>query len=1068
MKPSRPATLLLLLLCFFTQFAYSQTDGYINRSATSVAGRAVLDPNGDGYTSASAAGFLGNDVSNSEIPYKVVPSFSTEPFGDLRRGPNHLFSDFVPDNGSDGFYSYYDGTNLLFRFRLGSVMSGSKGYSVLFDTDGKFGATGATADPNYVAATTGTNGNPGFEIEVVLETNFRIAIYNVDGTSSPTLIKSYTNWQDMSQVSVAGTNDNGDPDFFLDFYIPFADLTASPFNLTTSSSIRLSSTTVMSPQAAIGGPKSDLYGLTDGNYSGTNEEYTAYINAQCGSTILNLGSGGSGLCNMCTAPPTVNSPVSTGTVTISGSWTASTLTGAATTATITVYKNGVSVGTVAGVSSGNTWALGSVSVAANDVITAKAQASGESMCLVSNSVIATACNSSNKPSTPVLNCYTTSKGITGTNLSTGWTVHVDNITRSITDDNASNSLGLFAAPTGTSPNLTWNYSSGCTGGSPLQSGSYKVYYTSNTSGCASEAVFVCVAGNGGSALAGTVATPVITSPASGTITTATKTISGTTDAGASVKLYIDGINTASTTATGGTFSFSGLSLSSGQKVYITAEYNTGTVTTSKCESQTASITVTCFTNPPIITIDNNSQLTAGQAITGTSGEGTGTTIRVYTAANTLVATTTVQAGGTWSTGNAGTTPATYTAVAGTSYYATAQNGSCGVSSSTSNFAAVTATSSARCGSISGTPVGAAATSISGTLATAVSNTTVNLYLDDVLIGTTTTNTTSWGPITVNSTSSNTLYANGVLKIAVQESGKQEVVCTSSATTISCSPSPVAPVYTPVFSSISLNQNITYTISNAVSGYFYGVADGVTGKSYASGKWATSNGNLSITTNTFTSSGSYNIVIKATALSGVTLCTATGAPASLNVSGSLPLTLASFSGQWKEKKVLLSWVTESEINVNHFEIERSANGSGFVTIGKVKAVSIQSLRNNYSFTDDNPLLPVTYYRLKMVDEDGKTKYSQVVVLKETNHQMITAYPNPFVNKINIDYESKASTQLEAQLTDMSGRIVQHALLPVNKGSNYLTINYTGDLPSGVYLLRLRDKSDNSVTYFKLTK
>jgi hypothetical protein len=85
----------------------------------------------------------------------------------LRRGPDHNYSDFVPDGGNDGFYVFFDATNLLFRFRLGSVMPGSKGYSILLDTDGKFGASGPNADPNYQAATTGVNGNPGFEIFTV-------------------------------------------------------------------------------------------------------------------------------------------------------------------------------------------------------------------------------------------------------------------------------------------------------------------------------------------------------------------------------------------------------------------------------------------------------------------------------------------------------------------------------------------------------------------------------------------------------------------------------------------------------------------------------------------------------------------------------------------------------------------------------------------------------------------------------------------------------------------------------------------------------------------------------------
>jgi hypothetical protein len=240
---------------FLTSFlSRAQSTGFINRPATVAAGRAVLDPNSDSYTSATPAGYAGDDVGNSEIPFRSLPALSSEPYGDLRRGPNHLFSDFVPDANKRGYYTYFTGTNLLFRFRMGSVMSGSKGYSVLLDTDGKFGATGPDADPNFQAETTGSNGNPGFEIEIVLETNFRIAIYNVDGTSNPTLVKAYTNWQDMSQVSIAGTFDNGDPDFLIDFYVPFSDLQAAPFNLTTSSPLRMAATTVMAPKGAIGGP----------------------------------------------------------------------------------------------------------------------------------------------------------------------------------------------------------------------------------------------------------------------------------------------------------------------------------------------------------------------------------------------------------------------------------------------------------------------------------------------------------------------------------------------------------------------------------------------------------------------------------------------------------------------------------------------------------------------------------------------------------------------------------------------------------------------------------------------
>src|SRR6478672_7339727 len=173
----------LLLFIVSIYNGHAQTPGIIVRPAGSN-GPAVLDPNADAYTSATTSGFTANDITSSEIPYKVVAPVIAEPTGDLLRGPSGNFSDIVKTVDGSGLYLFNDGANLLCRLRIGGIVSGSKGYSILIDTDSKFGATGAYADPNYQPATTGNNGNPGFELEVVLETNFQIDIYNVDGTST--------------------------------------------------------------------------------------------------------------------------------------------------------------------------------------------------------------------------------------------------------------------------------------------------------------------------------------------------------------------------------------------------------------------------------------------------------------------------------------------------------------------------------------------------------------------------------------------------------------------------------------------------------------------------------------------------------------------------------------------------------------------------------------------------------------------------------------------------------------------------------------------------------------------
>lgn len=1045
-----------ILMISFLSLSYTQAQvpGFINRVATSTTGKAILDLNNDGYTSKTTSGFGTDDVGNSEIPYKIVRSFSVEPFGDLRRGPSHLYSDFVPDNGSNGFYTYYDGTNLLFRFRVGSVMSGAKGYSVLLDTDGKFGASGTNADPNYLPATTGTNGNPGFEIEIVLETNSRIAIYNVDGTSSPTLVKSYTNWQDMSQISIAASNDNGDPDFFIDFYIPFSDLTTSPFNLTTSSPLRLSSTTVMAPQAAIGGPKSDIYGVNDGIYPTSNSAYEAYVTSEPAFTVTSISSTGSGMGPMCTNAPVVNSPLSTGIQTIYGTWTMSSVSGAVNKTTIAVYKNGVFIDSVYNVTSGSTWQLPNVSLAANDIITAQAKSRGESMCQISNAVIATSCTSVSRPAQPVLTCSNNyGKGVSGNNLSTGWVVYVENLTRGTTETSTGTPAQFTTS--GTSPNITWNYAGGCSGGPNMPSGTYRIYYM-NASGCASEPVSFCISTGSGNSnnLAGNAATPVITSPS--TLTPGTSTISGTGEANGTVTLYVDGtaIKTTTTSSTG-TFSFTGLALTTGQVVYIT-NYLTvaNSVSSSKCLTQSANYTVNCFTTPPLINSDNNGQIIAGNPITGTSSEPAGTIIKVYTSANSLVATTTVQSGGTWSTANSGTTPSTYNSVSGTTYYATAQNGSCGLSANSSNAAAVSATASTRCGTITG-PVTASATSISGSLSGSFTSTTVNLYLDGINIGTTSTNTSSWGPITVNTTINNSLYANGTLTIGIQETGKAEYICTGSALKIDCSPSPAAPVVSPTNYSINANQSVTYTISNATAGTFYGIADATTGLSLASGKWAPSNGNLSITTNSFPSSGTYNVVVKATSLSGVTMCGSQPSAASVSVSTpvTLPVVFLNVSAVNVSSGVQVTWKVLQEINVDHYVVERSFDGYTFIATGTVGYIQSTGSENQYRYIDPIGTYSKVYYRIRQIDKNGSSHYSNIVRLSKAAAFEAKLLPNPAHEKATLQLSGSATESLSIQMIDMNGKTLMSKNMVIKEGENDFTLDGLTKYAKGQYLLKL---------------
>jgi hypothetical protein len=124
--------------------------------------------------------------------------------------------------------------------------------------------------------------------------------------------------------------------------------------------------------------------------------------------------------------------------------------------------------------------------------------------------------------------------------------------------------------------------------------------------------------------------------------------------------------------------------------------------------------------------------------------------------------------------------------------------------------------------------------------------------------------------------------------------------------------------------------------------------------------------------------------------------------------SLPIRLLSFqASKAGERSSLLQWTTTSEQNSDFFQIERSADGVTWESLGTVKAAGNSQDELEYRFLDD--ALPFTrsevllYYRLRLVDTDGKYSYSEI---KGVNFRSLPAadlalYPNPAYDLLNVD-------------------------------------------------------------------
>ncbi len=170
---------------------------------------------------------------------------------------------------------------------------------------------------------------------------------------------------------------------------------------------------------------------------------------------------------------------------------------------------------------------------------------------------------------------------------------------------------------------------------------------------------------------------------------------------------------------------------------------------------------------------------------------------------------------------------------------------------------------------------------------------------------------------------------------------------------------------------------------------------------------------------------------------------------------LPVTLQSFTVKAINNTALLRWETASELNNDHFDIERSDDGGLFTKIGRVQGHGNTSIAQNYRFTDAAPLTVNNYYRLAQVNLDGKITYSQIRLLSFNGQGgKLKIFPNPVKSTLHIQLRQAASGQDALLLYDITGRKV--FVQAVAAGTLQIDADIS-TLVSGVYVLRCGSES-----------
>jgi|GEM_PF-1596999 len=177
---------------------------------------------------------------------------------------------------------------------------------------------------------------------------------------------------------------------------------------------------------------------------------------------------------------------------------------------------------------------------------------------------------------------------------------------------------------------------------------------------------------------------------------------------------------------------------------------------------------------------------------------------------------------------------------------------------------------------------------------------------------------------------------------------------------------------------------------------------------------------------------------------------------------LPVKLEYIRGQRSGSRNLLNWKLTCTSASITMQIERAADTRNFSSIGSITATQARCSQP-FDFTDAQPLAGYNYYRLKMIDVDGKVSYSPVVLLQSSQKgfAVVGIYPSVVNSQAAVSLSSSAATQVEINITDMAGRKLQHSLNTVPAGSSLLNVDCSR-LAAGYYNITVVNAEGNSST------
>jgi hypothetical protein len=156
--------------------------------------------------------------------------------------------------------------------------------------------------------------------------------------------------------------------------------------------------------------------------------------------------------------------------------------------------------------------------------------------------------------------------------------------------------------------------------------------------------------------------------------------------------------------------------------------------------------------------------------------------------------------------------------------------------------------------------------------------------------------------------------------------------------------------------------------------------------------------------------------------------------------------------------VLNWTTASETNNSGFAVQHATGEGAFEKAGWVDGAGTTTERNSYSFSVEDLSAGTHRFRLKQMDLDGSTSFSEEVTLQVQPDGAVAVErvsPHPIRSSSTVRLTAKESGPVTVTLYDVLGREVRtlhEGRVAANQAEQF-TVDGTS-LASGTYFLRVR--------------